>query len=299
MNAIRSQTLFRNDRKIRLRSNLLKATWSGGNVELQETDYLASRISNDISFQTISLRNAALDSPDEATTEVLYDGLSFFLKTKAEGREFRGYCDTDCSNQIGVSTLAFTSDGYLLLVDQLSGGLESAELIAPSGSGSLDWEDLPSDPDGKDFWTWITQAAKRELREELGLCHYSLSLLERIRHRHKVRWMKSLSIEPALIGIGGLMHRGGKPDLFFLAKLDCTVDDIRRYSVYGAEEKFLSQRCGLDAAKKLTDWTPQSVQELVGRNTTDRDSFPLELCFLMLLELCQTCPGELQSFLED
>lgn len=298
VNAIRSQTLFRNDRKIRLCSDLLSSTWSNGQIEIQETDYLATRITNDISFQIISLRSAGLDNHHEARTRVLYDGLSFFLNSQPRSYEFRGYRDSECSNQIGVSTLAFTKDGYLLLVDQLSGGLESAELIAPSGSGSLDWDDLPSDANDTDFWSWITRAATRELREELGLCATSLSRAQRLSNGNSVRWMEALRIELALIGIGGLMHRGGKPDLFFIAKLDCTVDDIRTHSVYSSSERFLSQRCAVASNQRLADCTARSVAELVVRNTTDRDSFPLELCFLMLLELCKSCPKALQAFLE-
>jgi hypothetical protein len=299
VNATRAKKLFRNDLKIRLCSDILLTAGNGVAIELQKTDYLASRSSNDISFKKVALRSTGLDHSTEVRSDVQYDGLSFFLSGDAAAPVFRGYADSECSNQIGASTIAITRDNWLLLVDQRKGGLESPDLIAPSGSGSLDWQDLPTDTTDTDFWSWVISASARELREELGIASERLPALHRLRNRGQVKWMDSVSVRSALIGFGGLLHRGGKPDFFFLAKLGCTLDEIRESSYYGKEEAVLSQRCEVGAHQKLRGTKATDLMELIERNGSARDSLPLELGFLMLDELCRSCPKAIEAFLKS
>ena len=297
VNALRAKKVFRNELKIRLCSDIL--TDGDDAIVLQQSDYLASRSSNDISFRTIEIRSEGLDDAAEARTDVVYDGLSFFLTANPVRPVFRGYADSECSNQIGVSTIALTADGWLLLVDQLKGGIESPDLIAPSGSGSLDWSDLDAAGSGGDFWAWITQASSRELREELGIAPQQLPLIRRLGRRRDIAWMKQVAIRSAPIGFGGYLHRGGKPEFFFLAKLGCTLDEIRKYSAYSSEEAFLSQRCQVNADQRLDAFTADGVLRLIERNANKRDSFPLELGYAMLAELCHTRPEAVEIFLRS
>jgi|JI6StandDraft_1071083.scaffolds.fasta_scaffold02959_19 hypothetical protein len=297
--ALRAKKLFRNDQKIRLCSDILLDLGSNSSIELQKTDYLSSCCTNDIAFQKIDVRLTGLEHPNEVRTRELYDGTEYFLTNTRNAATFRRFADSKCSNQIGVSSLALTSDGYLLLVDQLPGGLQSVDKIAPSGSGSLDWTDIPSSWDGTNFWSWLADASCRELREELGLCSDKLPSKFHRQHPDKVAWMKSLKIRTAPIGFGGFLHRSGKPDFFFLSKLSCTLDEVRVNSAYGQEERFLSQRCQVTAARRLTSNNAQGVLNLLALNQDKRDSFPLELCYRMLAYVCVACPDTMEEFLSN
>jgi hypothetical protein len=105
-----------------------------------------------------------------------------------------------------MSTIAFTSDHYLIIVGQKEGNAFSQGLWAPSGSGSADWKDVR---DFNDLQEFVKFAARRELMEECGLA------------TDDVGWMR-------IIGYGRLLHRGGLPQFFCLSMLNCTYDRVRK-----------------------------------------------------------------------
>jgi hypothetical protein len=113
---------------------------------------------------------------------------------------------SQCANQIGMSTIAFTSDHYLIIVGQREGNAFSQRLWAPSGSGSADWKDVRNFNDLQEF---VKFAARRELAEECGLTVSD------------VAWMR-------VIGYGRLLHRGGLPQFFCLAMLNCSYDRVQK-----------------------------------------------------------------------
>jgi len=211
---------------------------------------------------------------------------------------FRGYGDSENSNQVGVSTLAITRDGWLVLTDQLDAVVESAGRLAPSGSGSLDWSDLPEGAENTEFWSWLLKASTRELREELGIEPSMLSLWKRLRNRQKIRWMNSVSVESVLIGFAGFLHRGGKPDFFFLARLGCSINELRTRAIYGKEELRMSKRRAVVGNQpRLKAFKAAELRNIIERNRSPEDSFPLALGYKMLDEICVTCPREVEAFL--
>lgn len=68
------------------------------------------------------------------------------------------------NNEIGISTVAITSDNYLVIWTQNRVAQSSAGLLVPTGSGSCDWSDIR----GKSFTDTIVYAMNRELWEENG-----------------------------------------------------------------------------------------------------------------------------------
>lgn len=70
------------------------------------------------------------------------------------------------SDHIGISTLAVTTDGYVIILHQNDKALTSTDRLTPSGSGSVDFSDLRPD---SDFRETLKAAAERELREETNL----------------------------------------------------------------------------------------------------------------------------------
>src|SRR5262249_48500616 len=116
---------------------------------------------------------------------------------KFNGHEFcfRGHTipecsDSSCANQVGASTLAVTSDGYLVITEQGRKSAQAPGELAPSGSGSADWRrDARS---RTELHAFVKDFAGRELTEECGL------------KRENIEWLK-------IIGYGRLLRRGGLP----------------------------------------------------------------------------------------
>ena len=109
-----------------------------------------------------------------------------------------------CANQIGASTIAVTSDDYLVIVEQGPRSNIAKGLLASSGSGSADWNDVAGLTDLQQF---VKHFALRELTEECGL------------KANDVAWCK-------IMGYGRLLDRGGLPQFFCLAKLNCAFRKI-------------------------------------------------------------------------
>ena len=73
-----------------------------------------------------------------------------------------------CVQMVGVSTLAMTKDGFIVLLTQSEKAMGSPGRIAPSGSGSADWKDYTLS-ENKDLLSVVKVAMQRELYEELRI----------------------------------------------------------------------------------------------------------------------------------
>ncbi|EOD64420.1 hypothetical protein [Amycolatopsis vancoresmycina] len=112
---------------------------------------------------------------------------------------------------VGVSTVAFTTDGKLVTVRQSSLNSVSGLLLAPSGSGSLEPRDLRT-PDGgrrRLLHTAVRAGMERELCEESGL------------RPADVRGTK-------VVGFARWMERGAKPEFFGLTELAVDSAEVTR-----------------------------------------------------------------------
>ncbi len=108
------------------------------------------------------------------------------------------------SDHIGISTLAVTTDGYVIILHQNDKALTSTDRLTPSGSGSVDFSDLRPD---SDFRETLKAAAERELREETNLP------AGRIGHTEVIGFYRDLG-------------RGGKPEFCCLTQLNASSFEI-------------------------------------------------------------------------
>jgi hypothetical protein len=136
-------------------------------------------------------------------------------KTELTGTDgaLRELGSSTLADLVGVSTVAFTTDGKLVTVRQSSLNAVSGLLLAPSGSGSLEPRDLRT-PDGgprRSLHTAVCAGMERELCEESGL------------RPQDVR-------ETKLVGFARWMERGAKPEFFGVTALavDSTEVAARR-----------------------------------------------------------------------
>lgn len=188
------KTKLFNDKKVRLVSDPLL----GDNgflvpTRIQPTRYFDTLVTNDA--LNISIRYGLNQNK-------IFDGHEFCFRNN----EVPECSLSQCANQIGMSTMALTSDHYFIIVGQKEGNAFSQRLWAPSGSGSADWKDVSN---FKDLQEFIKFAARRELAEECGLA------------AGDVAWTR-------VIGYGRLLHRGGLPQFFCTAMLNCDIKKVRK-----------------------------------------------------------------------
>ena len=121
------------------------------------------------------------------------------------------------SNEIGVSTLAITLDGYLFLQVQGTHADSSAGLIVPSGSGSADWQDYTKNrrKNIDSLEEIISYATKRELAEETG---------------NQQKDPDQIVSKSKIIGFFRWLNFGGKPEFVSLSILNQNRDDIKPQS---------------------------------------------------------------------
>jgi 8-oxo-dGTP pyrophosphatase MutT (NUDIX family) len=117
----------------------------------------------------------------------------------------------DC---VGISTIAVTTDGALVLVRQTSRNIASAMLLAPSGSGSLD----PRDIGHKTLQDTVRHGMERELCEETGIRP------DEIRTTH-------------VTGFARWLERGAKPEFFGLTELSATSSDLAERRHLASDER--------------------------------------------------------------
>jgi hypothetical protein len=188
----KSMILF-NGHKIRILSDpILSNNDVMTPTRLQQTRYFDTLVTNDAAL----VRLMSHRDHDEA-----FNGRRFcFPQNEIPYGE-----QSACSNQVGASTLAITSDDYLVVVEQGHRSVIAKNKLVPSGSGSADWSDVG---DLTDLQQLVKRFAARELMEECGL------------ERKDVGWLR-------IIGYGRLIERGGLPQFFCLAKLNCPIERIR------------------------------------------------------------------------
>lgn len=187
----RKSILF-NALKVRMASDPMFEGDSLAATRVQPTRYFETLMTNDSS----SVRLISHKSRTE-----IFNGRDLCLP----GHTVPACEQSACSNQVGASTIAITSDDYLVIVEQGRRSNIGQGLLASSGSGSADWKDIGTFTELQKF---VKHFAMRELIEECGLV------------KDDVGWLR-------IIGYGRLLDRGGLPQFFGLAKLNCTFGKLQ------------------------------------------------------------------------
>ncbi|MFG1816320.1 hypothetical protein ACGFIF_21370 [Kribbella sp. NPDC049174] len=223
---------------------------SGGPVHLQPVRYFDMMASNYLAGQQWLSRGLGRVVADITRRLIADDGRLIPLS------------DTELGNQVGVSTVALTSDGWMLLVHQGVASRSSAGLVAPSGSGSLE----PLDVEGRDRLTDVVAAGmERELREELGLVSAA---------------MREVRIETTVLGYGRWLEKGAKPEFYGFSRIHAALRDLDvRIDV--SERQFVTKHARI---------RPDDVQRLLAGERFETlgqgvPSVPLELCLARLREV--------------
>jgi len=222
----RREGKYENNDKLRLASELIFDPLAS--TRIQKTDYISSLMSDKLASNHVYDKNT-----------LIWDGPSEFIDLA--NNKLRSLKDTpNISNQIGASTIAFSIDGHLLLIRQTKKNQHSVGKLAPSGSGSLDWEDIEN---SKPYWKIqkngfcdllaITKyGAARELLEECGL----RKKIKQIDLALPISYVVSNCILP--LGFAQNVKRAGKPEFYFLAVLPFTELQIKHALLDKSEKPF-------------------------------------------------------------
>lgn len=172
--------------------------------------------------------------------------------------KLRSFSSSRLANVIGVSTLAITEDGKLLLVQQTDKNVGSPRTRAPSGSGALEVKDLPG-PGQPQFILQevIARGAARELSEECNI------LREEIQSTH-------------VIGFGRWLTRGAMPEFSALTFVQGEADTIVGRPKRRDEREYVDRV----RAVRLTTverWDPLRPLTLLPDGEQAKASFPLAL----------------------
>ncbi|BAR57660.1 hypothetical protein NK6_4493 [Bradyrhizobium diazoefficiens] len=267
-----------NDAKIRLASDFVGLDQA--EVSIQRTDYLSSIMTDQLAWRRI--RSKAL-APDGMSAErVLWDGLSEFIweDGRRNGTRLKGFAEAQVSNQLGASTLAFSNDGHLMLVVQNDKNRQSANLLAPTGSGSLDWRDVEN-CGSHDLLQLVRFGAERELWEEASLDEHGAE--------------RKIDSRVMVFGFARMLHRAGKPEFFLIGRIDALAQEIcdRRKELYvqrvltsGVEPlNWKSVHLAADLIRLCSDYLQRTY--LDSRAQRIGLSYPLEHSLRILIDVCR------------
>ncbi len=213
-----------NDPKLRLNQDLSTANFTGKAVEIEKTDYFSTLLSNDLT--SFSLRKgSSKESVLEGSSVVANDGIIYPL------------AESPCSNHIGISIMAFSSDGHLIMTTASARQAQNSGLVTPSATGAIAPEDFAhTGPQGvSSGLQWPLQAAaERELRKEFSLA-------------------PEVPIQVRLTGYARFLNRGGKPEFYAVATIG---QELLAFQV-GASESTLIDSIKTLGAKEYADTIPE------------------------------------------
>lgn len=250
-----------NERKIRLVGDLLPPSGEKWPVDVERTDYLSDLVTAHLTG--IQVRD------NEGHT--LYDGLSLPYTFAGGKPSIKPLSESSCSNQLGVSgvvlclsTLRGELRGHIYFVLQGKAGVASPGMLAPSGSGSLDWSDYSSaGGDAIAFGMW------REMLEETYGGDWS-EIVERE------------PLEAVLTGFGRMLHRGGKPEFYGLMVMRREEDEFGIHAKEkGLIEKLLIERVYPVTAARFTDVLRTFMRSPPPKQVL---SHPLFMCLALLVD---------------
>jgi hypothetical protein len=171
--------------------------------------------------------------------------------------------DSQLANVVGVSTLAFCSDGKLLLTAQTRKSLGSPGLLAPSGSGALEQRDLDGGGCLQDI---LVRGVVRELQEET-----------------RVKQSELGEAKTEIIGYGRWLSRGAMPEFSAVTVLLSESRAVSSRPVSFIERPWVAGVIAVDL-EPVHKWNGDKPAEMLPPHCRDSASFPLLLALASLAD---------------
>ncbi|WP_343785110.1 hypothetical protein [Alkalibacillus silvisoli] len=264
-NSRKNNQLFFNESKLCMSSDINP---SRSYIKCYRSDYFNSFLTNEIS-------TSVLKRVEDAT--IIYDASNFFPceYNKAKGLYYLQPIDKcEMNNHIGISTLAVTTDNYLVIRKQATTSQQNINKYVPTGSGSCDWSDMQKDS----FCSTIEFAMKRELWEENGGKELNVSVNE--------------FGETKILGFYRWLQRGGKPEFVGITKLNFSQDQLDPDSIelIDTNNKAIPDTFYIESVTDL----PHIISEI---KEIGNVSLPLHMCLDALEHFYEERSSELEQLL--
>jgi hypothetical protein len=201
------------------------------------------------------------DVHDSVHQSPLLSGRRLFIDRR---NRLRSFTDSRLANTVGVSTLAITTDGQLLLIKQTSDTVGSPGLYAPSGSGALEPKDLVDGDATPTVCEVVLKGAERELREECNLGPDCVISSDVIGH---ARWIS----------------RGAMPEFAAVTLLNVTADEVTSRGIRRSERAFVHRVHPVRLSDPGT-WNPGHPLDMLPAEDRTHSSWPLALALSCLAD---------------
>jgi hypothetical protein len=265
-----------NETKIRLQKDLL-LPFEEVELCVEKTDYIADLLTGQVTGNVVTDRNGG----------IMYNGYDYSYNMSNYGLCIKTCQESYTSSQIGASSLILGLSrqsgvgsnivGHIAIVVQENGNIQSGGLLAPSGSGSLDWSDYV-DYRGK----MILKGMHRELFEET-----TENSWEQLINQGEIRTM--------FTGFGRMLHRGGKPEFYGLVIMS---RDKSQYGIDETEKRLVKEF-------EWIDIDPVSVENIISSlcDYSDKNkdilSHPLFMCIELAVECLACNVGLIDEMIKD
>jgi hypothetical protein len=239
----------------------------GGTVTFSTTTYFSLLLTN---YMEQGVRNSTTRRWIQHPRDLVDDGHGSLQRLS----------DSQLANAIGVSTLAFTTDGKVGIILQSASNNSAGGELAPSGSGSLDLRDLPRRGNRRDrLVDVVTHGMERELCEEGSI------------RPSEIAWT-------IVLGYFRWMEKGAKPEYVGITKLNKHSRELHHRSVAFAEIRYVADRSygSVDLAALKAD--PEDPSALCVDDLPGRPSLPLVMCLRAIGEAMRR-GGELGKRIEE
>lgn len=227
-------------------------------VSLCKGSYYNSYLTNNIYNKTIKEKGFILESP-----------------LNIRNYKIQSLFDSIMGDHIGVSTLAISKDGFIIIMRHNNKTNINANKLQPTGSGSVDFKDIKKGPN---FINIIKYAAIRELIEETNI-------------------PKSLINETIITGFYRDLNRAGKPEFCCITFLNEDFMDINEVLVPNGKEESdeilrirIFEKNGILNVEEINNFISSKIYDI---------SISLYMAYYMLLRYYGKSPIKSKVYLYD
>ena len=172
----------------------------------------------------------------------------------------RDFGDSWLLNALGTQVIALTTDQRAIVVHQTAKNESSKNQQAPSGSGSVEPVDAPA---GGSLSEIATAGALREMRQEAGITEDDVADIE-------------------FLGFGRWLDKGGKPELFCVARLSIDSHEAAQRVADPQDRPFSKFAEPRRLARPHTSWRAESLGEIFDDKRPTTMSVPLQACLWLM-----------------
>lgn len=172
----------------------------------------------------------------------------------------RDFGDSWLLNALGTQVIALTTDQRAIVVHQTAKNESSKNQQAPSGSGSVEPVDAPV---GRSLREIAIAGALREMRQEAGISDADVADIE-------------------FLGFGRWLDKGGKPELFCVARLSIDSHEAAQRVADPQDRPFSKFAEPRRLARPHTSWRAESLGEIFDDKRPTTMSVPLQACLWLM-----------------